>query len=95
MFFNARGNYMISINKRLLRHALSELNVFRNVPNPTYTKLPDSTHRLDSKIDIVPLKQMSDRVEGEFLFNSGQYGYNFGNTFTDRNLFKKCGHIAN
>eukprot|EP01037_Dinobryon_pediforme_P008342 gene8341-8428_t len=61
-----------------------------NVPNPTYTKLPDSTNRLDSKIDIVPLKRMSDRVEGEFLFNSGKYGYNLGNTFTDRNLFKSA-----
>ncbi|RYD48412.1 MAG: LamG domain-containing protein, partial [Verrucomicrobiaceae bacterium] len=45
--------------------------VFRNVPNPTYEKLSDSTNRLNSKIDIVPLKRMTDRVEAEFLFNGG------------------------
>nr|WP_100341952.1 BamA/TamA family outer membrane protein [Mucilaginibacter auburnensis] len=69
---------------------LSELNVFRNVPNPTYTKTADSTNRLNSRIDIVPLKKMSDRVEGEFLFAGGRYGYNIGNTFTDRNIFKQA-----
>jgi len=31
---------------------------------------------------------MSDRVEGEFLFNGGRYGFDIGNTFTDRNIFK-------
>jgi outer membrane protein insertion porin family len=60
------------------------------VPNPAYTKLPDSSNRLNSKIDIVPLKQMSDRVEGEFLFNAGQYGYDIGNTFTERDIFKQA-----
>jgi outer membrane protein insertion porin family len=69
---------------------LSELNVFRNVPNPTYEKLADSTHRLNTKIDIIPLKHYSDRVEGEFLFANGRYGYNIGNTFTNRNLFMQA-----
>jgi len=86
-----RKGQLYDIDKQTLTTSrLSELNVFRNVPNPTYTKLSDSTNRLDSKIDIVPLKQMSDRVEGEFLFNSGQYGYNIGNTFTHRDLFKQA-----
>jgi outer membrane protein insertion porin family len=69
---------------------LSELNVFRNVPNPTYEKLPDSSRRLNTKIDIIPLKKMSDRIEGEVLFSGGHYGYNIGNTFTNRNLFKQA-----
>lgn len=72
---------------------LSELNVFRNVPNPTYTKLADSSNRLDTKIDIIPLKRMSDRIEGEFLFSNGRYGYNIGNTFTNRNLFKTAAQL--
>lgn len=88
--FQKKGE-LYNVDKQILTTSrLSELNVFRNVPNPTYTKLPDSTNRLDSKIDIVPLKRMSDRLEGEFLFNSGKYGYNLGNTFTDRNLFKSA-----
>jgi outer membrane protein insertion porin family len=69
---------------------LSELNVFRNVPNPEYSKTSDSTNRLNMVLKLIPLKQMSDRVEGEFLFADGRYGYNIGNTFTDRNIFKKA-----
>ncbi|MFD2873993.1 BamA/TamA family outer membrane protein [Mucilaginibacter ximonensis] len=69
---------------------LSELNVFRNVPNPEYIKTSDSTNRLNMVLKLIPLKRMSDRVEGEFLFADGRYGYNIGNTFTDRNIFKKA-----
>jgi len=86
--FQKKGD-LYNIDKQTLTTSrLAELNVFRNVPNPTYEKLPDSTNRLNTKIDIVPLKQMSDRVEGEFLFNGGRYGFDIGNTFTDRNVFK-------
>jgi outer membrane protein insertion porin family len=88
--FQRKGQLYDIDRQTLTTSRLSELNVFRNVPNPTYEKLPDSTNRLDTKIDIVPLKQMSNRVEAEFLFNSGQYGYNIGNTFTDRNVFKNA-----
>ncbi|MGZ3765779.1 MAG: translocation and assembly module lipoprotein TamL, partial [Mucilaginibacter sp.] len=88
--FQKKGE-LYNIDKQTLTTSrLSELNVFRNVPNPTYEKLPDSTNRLNTKIDIVPLKQMSDRVEGEFLFNGGRFGFSAGNTFTDRNLFKRA-----
>jgi len=86
--FQKKGDLYNVDRQNLTTARLAELNVFRNVPNPTYEKLPDSTNRLDQKIDLVPLKQMSDRVEGEFLFNAGRYGFNVGNTFTDRNLFK-------
>ena len=88
--FQRKGELFDIDKQTLTTSRLSELNVFRNVPNPTYTKLPDSTNRLDTKIDIVPLKRMADRVEGEFLFNAGRYGYNLGNTFTDRNIFKEA-----
>jgi outer membrane protein insertion porin family len=88
--FQKKGELYDVDKQSLTTTRLSELNVFRNVPNPVYTKLPDSTNRLNTKIDIVPLKRMSDRVEGEFLFNGGRYGYNIGNTFTNRNLFKRA-----
>jgi outer membrane protein insertion porin family len=88
--FQTKGQ-LYNIDKQTLTTSrLSELNVFRNVPNPTYQKLADSTYRLNTKIDLVPIKKMSDRVEGEFLFNAGQYGYNLGNTFTRRDLFKQA-----
>ncbi|ASU33700.1 translocation and assembly module lipoprotein TamL [Mucilaginibacter xinganensis] len=88
--FQKKGQIYNIDQQTLTTSRLSELNVFRNVPNPTYTKLPDSTNRLDTKIDITPLKQFSDRVEGEFLFNGGRFGYNLGNTFTDRNVFNNA-----
>jgi len=88
--YQRKGQLYDVDRQTLTTSRLSELNIFRNVPNPTYKKLPDSTYRLNTKIDIIPLKQMTDRVEGEFLFNGGQYGYNLGNTFTDRNLFKRA-----
>jgi len=88
--FQKKGERYDIDKQTLTTSRLSELNVFRNVPNPTYFKLPDSTNRLNTRIDITPLKQFSDRVEGEFLFNGGRFGYNFGNTFTDRNVFKNA-----
>ena len=88
--FQKKGELFNADLQTLTTSRLSELNEFRNVPNPTYTKLADSSNRLNSKIDIVPLKQMTDRVEGEFLFSPGKYGYNIGNTFTDRNIFKEA-----
>ncbi|TSD66020.1 BamA/TamA family outer membrane protein [Inquilinus sp. KBS0705] len=87
--FQKKGQIYNIDYQTLTTSRLSELNVFRNVPNPTYEKLPDSTNRLNTKIDIIPLKKMTDRVEAEFLFNGGRYGYNLGNTFTNRNVFKQ------
>lgn len=88
--FQKKGELYDVDRQTLTTSRLSELNVFRNVPNPTYEKTADSTNRLNSKINIIPLKQMSDRVEGEFLFSGGRYGYNIGNTFTNRNMFKQA-----
>lgn len=88
--FQRKGQLYNIDQQTLTTTRLSELNVFRNVPNPTYEKLPDSSNRINTKIDIVPLKQMSDRVEGEVLFSGGRFGYNIGNTFTNRNLFKQA-----
>ncbi|MDB5031131.1 BamA/TamA family outer membrane protein [Mucilaginibacter sp.] len=88
--YQLKGDLFNTDMQTVTTSRLSELNVFRNVPNPTYTKTSDSTNRLNTKIDIIPLKQMSDRVEGEFLFSGGRYGYNIGNTFTDRNMFKQA-----
>ncbi len=88
--YQTKGDLYNSDMQTLTTSRLSELNVFRNVPNPTYTKTADSTNRLNTVINMTPLKQMSDRVEGEFLFANGRYGYNVGNTFTNRNMFKRA-----
>ncbi len=65
---------------------LYDLNVFRNV-KIDYAKTSDSSARLQPRYDIVPLKRMSNRIEGEYTFNSGRNGFNVGNTYTNRNLF--------
>ncbi len=65
---------------------LYDLNVFRTV-KIDYAKTSDSTNRLQPRYDIVPLKRMSNRIEGEYTFNSGRNGFNIGNTYTNRNLF--------
>ncbi len=88
--YQIKGDLFNTDMQTVTTSRLSELNVFINVPNPTYTKTADSTNRLNTRIDIIPLKQMTDRIEGEFLFSGGRYGYNIGNTFTDRNLFKQA-----
>lgn len=88
--FQKKGDIYNIDKQTLTTSRLSELNVFRNVPNPNYEKTGDSTRKLNMKIDITPLKKMSDRVEGEFIFNNGRYGYSVGNTFTNRNVFKSA-----
>ncbi len=85
--FQKKGQIYNIDNQTLTTTRLSELNVFRNVPSPTYQKTADSSNRLNTKIDLIPLKKMSDRVEGEFIFNNGRYGFNLANTYTNRNLF--------
>ncbi len=85
--FQKKGQIYNIDNQTLTTTRLSELNVFRNVPSPSYQKTADSTNRLDTKIELIPLKKMSNRVEGEFIFNNGRYGFNLANTYTNRNLF--------
>lgn len=71
---------------------LYDLNVFRNV-KIEFAKAADSTHRLFPRYDITPLKKMSNRIEGEYTFNSGRNGFNIGNTYTNRNLFGGAEHL--
>jgi len=85
--FQKKGQIFNIDNQTLTTTRLSELNVFRNVPSPAYQKTADSSNRLNSRIELIPLKKMSNRVEGEFIFNGGRYGFNLANTYTNRNLF--------
>lgn len=73
-------------NEDITYDRLYDLNVFRNV-KIEYQKTGDSTARLIPKYTITPLKRMSSRLEGEYIFNSGRNGLNIGNTYTNRNLF--------
>ena len=56
--FQYKGEQYNIDRQTLTTTRLSELNVFRNVPNPDYTKLADSSNRLNTRIDIIPLKSI-------------------------------------
>ena len=84
--FVKKGNIYDVSKEDLTYDRLYDLNVFKNI-KIDYVKTSDSTHRLNPRYDIVPLKKMSNRVEGEFTFNSGRNGFNFGDTYANRNLF--------
>ena len=84
IFLEKDNKYSIR-DENLTYDRLYELNVFRSL-KINYEKDPDSVS-LRARIDATPLKRMSNRVEGEYTFNSGRNGFNIGNTYTNRNLF--------
>ena len=86
LFLKKNNLYNID-NENITYNRLYELNVFNNL-KIDYVKTSDSTNRLNPQIETVPLKRMSNRIEGEYTFNSGRNGFNIGNTYTNRNLFK-------
>ena len=85
IFIKKDGIYNIN-NEDLTYDRLYDLNVFKNL-KIDYAKASDSTNKLHPRYDISPLKRMSNRIEGEYTFNSGRNGFNIGNTYTNRNLF--------
>lgn len=70
-------------NENLTYDRLYELNTFKSI-KIAYEK-KDSTH-LNAFYSLIPNKRMSNRLEGEFTFNSGRNGFNVGNIYTNRNL---------
>lgn len=86
IYLNKGGLYNID-NEDLTYDRLYDLNVFRNV-KIEYQKIgPDSNAKLIPQYTLTPLKRMSSKIEGEYIFNSGRNGLNIGNTYTNRNLF--------
>ena len=84
--FLKKGDIYNIENEEITYDRLYDLNVFRNL-KIDYKKASDSTYKLYPQYDISPLKRMSNRIEGEYTFNSGRNGFNVGNTYTNRNLF--------
>ena len=79
-----KGDVFDAEKENLTYDRLYELNSFRAI-RTTYKK-KDST-LLTVNYELIPLKRMSNRVEGEYTFSSGRSGFNIGNTYTNRNLF--------
>ena len=79
-------------NEEVTYDRLYDFNVFRNL-KIDYQKSSDSTFKFVPNYSITPLKRMSNRIEGEYTFNSGRNGFNIGNTYTNRNLFGGAEHL--
>ena len=83
IFFKSGDVYNVN-NENLTYDRLYDLNIFKSI-KIDYVKNADS-NRLDPRIEAIPLKKMSNRIEGEYTFNSGRNGFNIGNTYTNRNF---------
>lgn len=84
--FIKKGDIYNISKENLTYDRLYDLNVFKNV-KIEFIKSPEDSLKLSPKYEIIPLKKMSNRIEGEFTFNTGRAGVNLGNTYTNRNLF--------
>lgn len=82
--YNVKGEHFDITKENLTYDRLYELNIFKGV-KIAYDKKDSTT--LHVQYDLTPLKQMGNRIEGEYTFASGRSGFNIGNTYTNRNLF--------
>lgn len=82
--YQRQGTLFNIDSENLTYDRLYELNTFKSIK--TNYELSDSTS-VNINYELIPLKRMSNRIEGEYTFNSGRSGFNVGNTYTNRNLF--------
>ena len=85
--FLKKGDLFNVERQDITYNRLYELNVFKNI-KIDFEKAKDDSLTLEAKIEAIPLKRMSNRVEGEYTFSTGRSGFNVGNTYTNRNLFR-------
>lgn len=83
--FLKKGDLYNINNSELTTQRLFDINVFKNV-SVNYRKTEDSTNRLIGLIDMLPLKKKSNRLDGEYTFNSSLTGINTGITYQNRNF---------
>jgi outer membrane protein insertion porin family len=78
--------YNIS-NSELTTQRFFDMNAFKSVS--VDFKLSEDTvkNSLLGLIDIVPLKKKSNRLEGDYTFNSSISGLNLGVTYQNKNIF--------
>ncbi len=85
VFFN-KGDIYNTDNVNLTYDRLFDLNVFKNI-RIDFVKDKVDTTILNVRLNALPIKRMSNRIEGEYTFNTGRNGFNIANTYTNRNLF--------
>ncbi len=85
--FLKKGDIYNIDNADLTTQRFFDLNAFRSV-SVDFTKAKDSSkNELVGLVDIIPLKKKSNRLDGEYTFNSSITGLNLGLTYQNRNIF--------
>lgn len=85
--FLKQGDLYDIRNENLTYDRLYELNIFKNVKIDYFNR--DSTsNKINTVIQLIPQKVMSNRIEGEVPFNGGTVGFNLSNTYTNNNFFR-------
>ncbi|MFD1631949.1 BamA/TamA family outer membrane protein [Pseudopedobacter beijingensis] len=70
----------------LTTQRLFDLNVFKSV-TVDFAKKKDEPNTLIGLVDMIPLKRKSNRLDGEYNFNSSISGVNAGLTYQNKNMF--------
>ena len=74
-------------NSELTTQRFFDMNAFKSV-SVDFRPIGDTAnHQLLGLIDIVPLKKKSNRLEGDYTFNSSISGINLGATYQNKNIF--------
>lgn len=74
-------------NADLTTQRFFDLNVFRSVSVDFVRAKDSSKNELVGLVDFIPLKKKSNRLDGEYTFNSSITGLNLGVTYQNKNIF--------
>ncbi|HEX7366660.1 MAG TPA: BamA/TamA family outer membrane protein [Pelobium sp.] len=86
IYIDKGDEYNIS-NADLTTQRFFDLNAFRSVSVDFVKSKDSSKNELVGLVDIIPLKKKSNRLDGEYTFNSSITGLNLGLTYQNRNIF--------
>lgn len=86
IYINKGDEYNID-NADLTTQRFFDLNAFKSVSVDFVKSKDSSSNELVGLVDIIPLKKKSNRLDGEYTFNSSITGLNLGLTYQNRNIF--------
>jgi hypothetical protein len=85
--FLKKGDIYNVSNSELTTRRFFDMNAFKSVSVDYRLTGDTANHILLGLIDMVPLKKKSNRIEGDYTFNSSITGVNLGLTYQNKNIF--------
>lgn len=82
-----KGDLYSIENADLTTQRFFDLNNFRSVSVDFRKSKDSSENELIGLVDMIPLKKKSNRLDGEYTFNSSITGLNVGVTYQNKNIF--------